>query len=537
MRRWQALMVLCAAQFLMVLDQAVMNVSISQLVEDFDTTVTVIQGVITFYALTMAALMITGGKLGDRYGRRRIFTVGLIVYGIGSALTAVAPNVVVLLFGWSILEGIGAAMVLPALVALVAGTYQGADRAVAYGVIGGVAGAGIAVGPILGGWVTTSFTWRWVFVGEVILALLIVATARVIDEPEPPAHRARIDWIGAALSGAGLAAFVFGILQASEWGWLRDRNSPWAPGGLSLAPFVMLAGLLLVGLFFRWSAIREARGDDPLVRPELWKIPILRSGLEMFLLQNLVLMGVFFSVPLYLQVVQGLDALDTGIRMLPVSVAMFVMSFVGARLGERFTPQRIVRAGWLVLLVAVALLMWTIQPELGGVAFASAMALLGIGMGLMASQLGNVVQSSVSSRDRSEAGGLQYTAQQLGSAVGTALIGAVVLGALTTTFTERVVDEPRVPEDVAAQIEADVDASGAVEFVRSDELSAALTDGDAMLTTDEIDGIVDAYADGQLVALRTGLLVVGALVLLGLFRSGRLPDRSFAEVSAEAEAR
>ena len=159
--KWRALYVLAAAQFLMVLDQAVMNVSISQLVEDFDTTVTVIQGVITFYALTMAALMITGGKLGDRWGRRRAFWIGLLIYASGSALTAVSQTVGALLLGWSILEGIGAALVLPALVALVAGSYQGADRAIAYGVIGGVAGAGIAVGPILGGWVTTNYTWRY----------------------------------------------------------------------------------------------------------------------------------------------------------------------------------------------------------------------------------------------------------------------------------------------------------------------------------------------------------------------------------------
>jgi MFS family permease len=167
MAKWGVLAVLATAQFLMVLDQAVMNVAISQLVEDFDTTVTTIQAVIALYALTMAGLMLTGGKLGDIWGRRRAFSIGLVVYSAGSALTAAAWSVPALMFGWSILEGIGAALVLPALVALVAGSYKGADRALAYGVLGGVAGAGIAVGPILGGWVTTDFTWRLVFVGEV----------------------------------------------------------------------------------------------------------------------------------------------------------------------------------------------------------------------------------------------------------------------------------------------------------------------------------------------------------------------------------
>ncbi|HEX5894580.1 MAG TPA: MFS transporter, partial [Solirubrobacterales bacterium] len=168
MANWKVLAVLGAAQFLMVLDQAVMNVAISQLVEDFDTTVTTIQAVIALYALTMAALMLTGGKLGDIIGRRRVFIIGICIYATGSALTGASWSVPSLTLGWSILEGIGAALVLPALVALVAGNFQGSDRAIAYGVLGGVAGAGIAVGPILGGWVTTDFTWRLVFLGEVV---------------------------------------------------------------------------------------------------------------------------------------------------------------------------------------------------------------------------------------------------------------------------------------------------------------------------------------------------------------------------------
>ena len=187
MTRWAILAVLAAAQFLMVLDQAVMNVAISQLVEDFDTTVTTIQAVIAFYALVMASLMLIGGKLGDKLGRRRAFLIGICIYAVGSGLTAAAWNVPSLVLGWSILEGIGAALVLPALVALVAGSYEGRERALAYGVLGGVAGAGIAVGPILGGWVTTDFTWRLVFVGEVVVAIGIALGTRLIRE-EPPAE-------------------------------------------------------------------------------------------------------------------------------------------------------------------------------------------------------------------------------------------------------------------------------------------------------------------------------------------------------------
>ncbi len=529
--KWRALYVLAAAQFLMVLDQAVMNVSISQLVEDFDTTVTVIQGVITFYALTMAALMITGGKLGDRWGRRRAFWIGLLIYASGSALTAVSQTVGALLLGWSILEGIGAALVLPALVALIAGSYQGADRAIAYGVIGGVAGAGIAVGPILGGWVTTNYTWRYVFVGEVILTLLIVASVRLITDVARPKPVPKLDWVGSVLSALGLGLLVFGILRASEWGWITNANSPITPFGLSLAPFVVGAGLVVLGLFMRWLERRVRLGLDPLFRPDILEIRPLNAGLKMFLAQNLILMGVFFSIPLYLQVVQGLDALDTGIRMLPVSVTMFIMSFVGARLSDKWTPRQIVRVALWVLLLAVLMLLGTIEAVLEGYLFATSMALLGVGMGLLASQLGNVVQSSVGPKDRSEAGGLQYTAQQLGSAIGTALIGAIVISALATAFVNQIEDDPRVSDEVSQNI--GIELNGTISFVNSEDLAAALAE--TSLDSDEANAIVESYMTGQLQALRIGLLVVAAIVIGAMFTARRIPDMSFEQI-VEAEA-
>ena len=334
MAKWGVLAVLAAAQFLMVLDQAVMNVAISQLVEDFDTTVTTIQAVIALYALTMAGLMLTGGKLGDILGRRRAFAIGLCIYGAGSALTAASWNVPSLMFGWSILEGIGAALVLPALVALVAGSYKGAERAVAYGVLGGVAGAGIAVGPILGGWMTTDFSWRYVFVGEVVVALGILAGTRLMREPERERPAPQLDWVGSVLSAAGLALLVFGVLQASNWGWLAPRSSPIEPFGFSLTPFVIGAGGLVLAGFVAWERRREERGLEPLVHLRLLRIRPLRGGVSMLLAQNLILMGIFFTIPLFLQVVQGLDALETGVRMLPASAGLFLAAIAGSALAQ-----------------------------------------------------------------------------------------------------------------------------------------------------------------------------------------------------------
>src|SRR4051794_29798552 len=481
MAKWGVLTVLGAAQFLMVLDQAVMNVAISQLVEDFDTTVTTIQIVIALYALVMAALMLTGGKLGDLLGRRRAFAIGLCIYGTGSALTAVSWSVPSLMLGWSVLEGIGAALVLPAMVALVASNFRGQDRALAYGVLGGVAGAGIAVGPILGGWATTELSWRGGFAGEGVVVLGILLGLRLIREPARSGPAPRLDWVGGILSAAGLGVMVLGVLQASNWGWLLPRSSPIEPFGLSLTPFVIAAGALILAAFRAWERRREQHDEEPLVHLDLMKIPRLRGGLSMLLSQNLVLMGVFFTVPLYLQIVQGLDALETGVRMLPASVGLFAAALAGSALAKRFPARTLVRAGLGVVLLAVLMLLDTIEPDLDNASFLIAMGVLGVGMGLIVSQLGNVVQSAVGDEDRSEAGGLQNTAQQLGSSLGTALLGAIVISGLITAFSSNVGDNPGISDAVEKQVAVRV-ASGA-SFVSSEQVRTAAAAEDIDETT------------------------------------------------------
>jgi MFS family permease len=531
MAKWGVLGVLGVAQFLMVLDQAVMNVAISQLVEDFDTTVTTIQGVIALYALTMAALMLTGGKLGDLWGRRRAFAIGLAIYGTGSALTAASWSVPSLMLGWSILEGVGAALVLPALVALTASSYEGRDRALAYGVLGGIAGAGIAVGPILGGWVTTDFTWRLVFVGEVVVALGILVGTRLIPEAEREGPAPQLDWTGSALSAAGLALIVLGVLQASNWGWLEPRNSPIEPFGFSLTPFVVAAGALLLACFRAWERRREGRGLTPLVHWRLFGVRPLRGGLAMLFAQNLILMGVFFTIPLFLQIVLGLDALDTGVRMLPTSAGLFLAAIAGSALASRFAPRTLVRAGLAIVFVATLMLLGTIEPQLDDAAFLVAMGIFGVGMGLIVSQLGNVVQSAVGAADRSEAGGLQYTAQQLGSSMGTALLGAIVITGLLAAFTTNIGDDPRISQDVSDRVQIELSAGGS--FVASDEVRAGATS--AGLDAGTVDALVENYEDAQLTALKTAFLFAALLVLASFFATGRLPARRFDELAEEGE--
>ncbi len=531
MTKWGVLAVLGAAQFLMVLDQAVMNVAISQLVADFDTTVTTIQAVIALYALVMAGLMLTGGKLGDLLGRRRAFAIGLVVYAGGSALTAASWSVASLTVGWSILEGIGAALVLPAMVALVAANFRGQERAVAYGVLGGVAGAGIAVGPILGGWATTELSWRVVFAGEVVVAAGIFAGLRLLDDAEVGRGQRELDWVGSVLSAAGLVLVVLGVLEASAWGWLHPRNSPIEPFGFSLAPFVIAAGGVVLAAFVGWERRREEGGREPLVHLRLLGLPRLRAGLVMLVSQNLILMGVFFTVPLFLQVVQGLDALETGVRMLPASVGLFLSALAGSALARRLPPGAIVRGGLAIVLVAVLLLLDTIEAELDNGSFLIAMGVLGVGMGLVISQLGNVVQSAVGDEERSEAGGLQNTAQQLGSSLGTAFLGAVVITGLIAAFGSNVEANPKIETAVKHQVHLHL-ASGASFVPAADVESAARAAGLEPTTTEEL---VSDYEDAQLTALKTAFLFAAALVVAALLATRNLPTRRFDELQPSAE--
>src|SRR4051794_20901183 len=325
MRRWIPLIMLASAQFVMVLDTSVMNVAISQIVKDLHTTIQGVQTAITLYTLVMAAFMLLGAKLGDILGRNRAFAIGLGIYGVGSMTTALSPSLGVLIVGWSGVEGIGAVLVVPAIAALTAATYEGKDRALAYALLGGIAAVAVAAGPLIGGWVTTELSWRYVFAAETVVVIGILLVRGLIARAPGPARRPHLDLVGVALSSSGLGIVVFAILRSSVWGFVKPRSSPTIGGteitplGFSVVPFMVLGGLALLWCFGAWEGRRSRHGRDQLLDPALLRIKQLRAGLSTLLGQQLVLMGTFFVIPVYLQVVLGLDAFETGKRLLPLS--------------------------------------------------------------------------------------------------------------------------------------------------------------------------------------------------------------------------
>jgi MFS family permease len=527
MRKWLPLIILAGAQFIMVLDSSVMNVSISQIADDLNTTITGVQSAITLYTLVMAAFMLVGAKLGDILGRDKAFGLGLAVYGLGSLTTSLSPNLTVLLIGWSCIEGLGAVLVIPAIAALTAANYEGKDRAFAYGMIGGAAGAAIAAGPLIGGYVTTTWSWRYVFVGEVVVVLVVLAVHRKMKRAPKPEHPPPLDYGGAALSALALGLIVFGILKSSVWGWIRPIDAPTINGheitplGFSLVPFLITGGFVVLSSFFAWEERRERQGKSRLVNRALLKIETLRAGLSSLCSQQLIVMGTFFVLPVYLQVVLGFDAFETGKRLFPMSISMLAAALIGPRVAPRLGARFVVQVGLGAMAIASLVLVGTIDVELNGTAFAVSLVFFGIGAGLLMSQLGNVIMSSVPPEETNEAGGLQGTAQNLGASLGTALIGSVLLLGLLNGFNSRVEENPAVPKNVKEQISAATETG--IPIITTDQAYQSLRE--AGLPPDQAATVTDDYADAQLDALKTSMLAVALLAVLSLWLTRRLPGK------------
>jgi MFS family permease len=525
------LMTLCAGQFLMMLDSSVMNVSIATVAKDVGTTVTGIQTAITLYTLVMAAFMITGGKIGQIIGRKRAFAIGCVIYGAGSFTTALASSLTVLLIGWSCLEGLGAALILPSIVALVASNFGRDERPRAYGLVAAAAAIAVAVGPIIGGLSTTYLSWRYVFAGEVVVVIAILFLARRITGGGSE-KKVRLDLVGTALSALGLGLIVFGILRAGVWGFVRPK--PEAPEWLGLSPtiWLILAGGFVVWLFATWENRLVAKGAEPLIDPAILRARVLRGGLTSFFFQYFLQGGLFFAVPLFLSIALGLNAIETGVRLLPLSFTLIIAAAGIPKVFPDASPRRVVRIGFLAMFAGLVVMVAALDAGAGAEITTWPMLLAGIGIGALASQLGSITVSSVPDEQSGEVGGLQNTITNLGISVGTALTGAIVVAALSSSFLSGVQENPDVPRSV--QSKATTELSGGIPFLSDDELETALDE--ARVPARATDAIVEENEEARLVGLRTALAVLALLALVGLFFTGRIPTRQPASGAEPAAA-
>ena len=521
------LLILGAAQFLMILDTSVMNVSIATVAEDVGTTIAGIQTAITLFTLVMATLMITGGKIGTIIGRRRAFNIGLVIYACGSFTTAIAPNLAVLLIGWSLLEGIGAALIMPAIVALVAGNVKVDERPRAYGLIAAAGAIAVAVGPLIGGFCTTFFSWRWVFAGEVLIAIVILAMARRLAE-SPVEAKAHLDLVGTLLTVVGLGSIVYGVLRSGDWGWVTPKSGAPALFGISLTTWLLLFGLLVIYSFGAWEQYVQKRGGDPLVRPGTLKNEQLAGGLSMFFFQFLLQGGYFFIVPLFMSVVLELNALQTGARLVPLSLTLIVAAVGIPKVWPKASPRRVVRIGVFLMLAGLLSLLAGIDLDASVAVVSVPMLLMGFGMGALASQLGSVTVSALPTERSGEVGGLQNTASNLGISIGTALAGSVLFAVLTMSMIEGIQQNPQVPEEVKSQ--AGVQLAPGVPFISDTALETALTD--AGVSPEVTDSVLAENREARVAALDTAIALLAVLALVSLFFTGNIPG---AQPGATAE--
>ena len=524
------LLTLAAGQFLMALDSSVMNVSIATVADDLGTTITGIQSAIVLYTLVMAMLMVTGGKIGSIIGRKKAFMIGCVIYGSGSLTTALAPNLGVLLFGWSLLEGIGAALIMPAIVALVASNFATEERPRAYGLVGAAGAIAIAVGPLIGGLATTYASWRWVFAGEVVVvAGILLFARRVADQPvEAPPH---LDLLGSLLWALAMGLSVIGVLFSSDWGWLLPAEGGPTVLGMSPVIWLLLGGLLALRLFMQHVRRLDAAGGEPLVTPSLFRNRQMTGGLEVFFFQFVVMMGLFFVIPLYLSVALGLSAIDTGIKITPLSVMMLIAAAGIPKFFPAASPRRVVDISLVAVVIGIVVLFTSINVDATASVVTVPLMLIGLGMGGLASQLGSVTVSAVPDEESPEVGGLQNTATQFGASLGTALAGAILISALTASFLTGVTNNPDVPDSVASQ--ANVELAAGIPFMSDADLQAALDQAGVDEPTAQ--AALDANEQARLDGLRAALALLALIGVIALFFTKEIPERQPGAVEPAAD--
>ncbi len=474
-KKWGSLVILSLALAIIVIDTTLLNVSLGTIIREFNTTIQKIQWVITAYSLILATLTITGGRLGDFFGRKKMFLLGAIIFAIGSFVASIASNVPVLILGEAIIEGIGAALMMPATASLLVSNFQGRDRAVAFGVWGGIAAAASAVGPILGGFLTTHYSWRWGFrINVVVVALLLLGSYLVKESRDHAPKTKEIDWLGIILSASGLFFVVFGIIEASEYGWLKALkpftifNYSFGTDGVSIVPYSILIGIIILILFVMWELAIDylfKQRRMPLVSMKIFKNKVFSIGIITTIVMSLGQSGILFTLPVFFQAVRGLNAFDTGLALLPLSLALLVSAPLSSVIVRKISPKYLIMIGLAINFVAYLVLYWSLSVDATPWTIAPGLAIYGVGMGLIIAQISNITLSAVRVQEAGEASGINSTGRQLGATLGSAIIGAVLLSTVTSHLTSGIEQSTIIPANFKSEIATSITSqTSRVEF-------------------------------------------------------------------------
>ncbi|MFF2388874.1 MFS transporter [Agromyces sp. NPDC058104] len=496
---------LAMAMFVLVVDTSLMNVSISAVVRDLDTTVSGVQGAIALEALVSAAFILIGGKTGDLIGRKLAYVLGLLGYAVGAVAMMLAQDLTAIIVFWAFIGGIGASLLLPAMQSLIHGNFEGAHQKRVYALVGASAAIAAAVGPLLGGFITTFLSWRVGFALEAVIIAVVLAGIGLVKDV--PYHGDRsVDYVGALLSIVGMGGVVTGILV-------------WQEGG-GYVGLIIGIGVVGLGLLVFWLRNRKRRGKPMLLDPALFESKMFRTGASGQLLQQIALGGTMIVLPIYLQMVFGYNALEAGLSIAPLSLSMFVVALLAGR-GLKRRPATVILWGFVFVVVGVAVLVPIVPIADSGWYLTVPLIIAGCGLGLLVSQLNNYTLSPISDERVSEAAGVNSAAGSFGLSFGLAFAGAIMLATLAFTFTASAESSTVLSADEAQQVSTVLEEDA--EIMSDAGLAELLVDQPA----DVQDEIMRINTDSRDIALQVALFVpilAGLLGVLNALRMRRLPD-------------
>jgi len=497
---------LAMAMFVLVVDTSLMNVSISAVIDDLDTTASAVQSAIALEALVSAAFILINSKVGDLIGRKRAYVIGLCAYAIGALAMTLAQSVTAIVIFWAVIGGLGASLLLPAMQSLIHGNFGGTAQKQAYALVGAAAAIAAAVGPLLGGLVTTYLSWRVGFALEVVIIAIVLLQIGLVRDVAYTGSR-KVDVVGALLSVVGMGGLVLGILV-------------WQEGG-EMVGLLMAVGAVGLGSLAWWLVRREATGREALIDPDLFRHPNFTAGISGVMLQNISLGGAMIALPLFLQMTLEYNAMQAGLSLTPLSLTMFAVAVIaGKKAGDR-RPAQVIRSGFALTAVGIAAIIPLVPRVSSGWYLVVPLAVAGAGLGLLVSQLNNYTLAPVDEQRVSEAAGVNSAAGSFGLSFGLAMAGGVMLAALAFSFTnmteESTVIPPAQQEQIATALEDDA------EVMSNTQLDALITDEPPEVEA----AILEINDDARNRSLQVALAVPLLAALLGLansFRMMHLPD-------------
>ncbi len=523
--RWPALVVLALSLAIVIIDNSVLNVAVPYIIRDLNTGLSSMEWVISGYALIIATLLITVGRLGDIFGRKKILIIGICLFAIGSFVASIAPNVSVLFLGEAFIEAIGASMMLTSSLSLIVTEFRGRERAIAFGVWGSVAGAAAALGPLLGGYFTSYYSWRWSLRINVVVAIIAILGTVFIKEAKGEQDKKGFDFIGTFLSGAGLFSLVFALIEGQKYGWFHVNQAfqiggwQWPISQFSIIPVAFLAAAVLLAGFILWEYRLEKAGSAPLMRPSIFKNISFSVGLATVIIIGLGQFGIFFIMPIYLQNVLGLNAFHTGLLFLIAALTMFVVGPITGFIASKISPKWIVTSGMFIVAIGALVLRNALAIDATGWTLAPGLFIFGVGTAMASAQLTNIVLSSVPQKLSGEASAINATARQVGTSVGIAILGMVLAGAITSGVQNNVQNDSKIPPFAKAKV---IESAGSTSIVGG-QLNQAEQKAPAAITgaikRDVESAIVDASKQAILVAVF--FITLGGIVSMFTKKPGK----------------